>query len=208
MSIIDSYFTIAGKASAEIKIQKSRFIGQAFPVTNKEEIQQAIEAVRKEYYDAAHHPFAYRLGTDKNNFRYSDDGEPSGSSGKPILEAIDKANVTDTIVIVTRYYGGVKLGVGGLRRAYGDAADEAFCKTKIIEKFLYESFRIGFDYRHMNMVMRLVDEHEALITGNNSAERVGLDIKVRLSKTEKFTEALNTITNADFTLTKLTIEGK
>jgi uncharacterized YigZ family protein len=207
MSIIDSYLTIAGKASAEIKIQKSAFIGQAFPVKSREEIQQVIDSVRKEYYDAVHHPFAYRLGMDKNNFRYSDDGEPSGSSGKPVLEAIDKLNLTDTLVIVTRYFGGVKLGVGGLRRAYGDAAHEALSRTKIIEKFLYESCRIEFDYKYMNMVMRLIDEQEALISGNSSAERVGLDIKIRLSKAENFTAALSNITNGDFNLSKLTIEG-
>ena len=119
--IKDSYKTILIPSEGELKVSKSKFISQIYPVTNSEEVNQTLTSAKKKYYDAAHHPYAYRLGSDENNFRYSDDGEPSGSGGKPIMEVIDKFELTNILIVVTRYFGGVKLGVGGLRRAIFEA---------------------------------------------------------------------------------------
>ncbi len=191
----DSYLTIREKTSSELKISKSKFIVQAIPFTSQTEIPGIISSVKKEYYDASHHPFAYRAGTDENNFRFSDDGEPQGSSGKPILEAIDKFKLTDTLVIVSRYFGGVKLGVGGLRRAMSETAELCLNNAAIIEKLITDRIAVEFDYRFMNQIMNLTDSEKIKIAQNLSGEKCILTFDVRLSVVpdikKKFTEITN-----------------
>ena len=191
----DSFLTIEKFHSEEIKITRSRFISQAFPVRTKSEITQIINDVRKKYYDASHHPYAYRIGVDKNDFKFSDDGEPSGSAGKPILEVIDKYNITDVLLIVSRYFGGTKLGVGGLRRAIAEAADLCLNNAVIIEKLITEKMNLEFDYTFMNLVMKLIEAEQIKLLENNSDEKCKLILEVRLSKIEKLKTELTGLTN-------------
>lgn len=191
----DSYLTIKNKSSAELKLNKSKFIAQAFPFILQSEIPELINAVKKEYYDASHHPFAYRAGIDENNFRFSDDGEPQGSSGKPILEAIDKFQLTDTLVIVSRYFGGVKLGVGGLRRAMSEAAELCLINASVIEKLITDRITIEFDYRFMNLIMNLIESEKIKIAQNLSDEKCRITLDVRLSVIEDIKIKFSEITN-------------
>lgn len=195
MEILDSYFTIEGNNVVTLKVSRSNFIAQAFPVESEQEISDVLDKVKKKYYNARHHPFAYRLGLENINFKTNDDGEPAGTAGKPILEAIDKFDLTNVIVIVTRYFGGIKLGVGGLRRAYFDAVEECIKSAKIIEKFLYEQLKLEFEYKFINGVMKLLEEENVRINRNESDEKVKLYCAVRLSKIKKVKEDLINITN-------------
>jgi len=203
MESIDKYFTVAGHNLTEIKINRSRFIAQVFPVTEKQEITLILEKIRKEYFDASHHPYAYRLGLSRNNFKSSDDGEPSGSSGKPVLDAIDKYNLTDVILVVTRYFGGVKLGVGGLKRAFFDSAEECLKNAEIIEKFIFSRIIVEFEYRFIGAVMNLIEKEKIDIKNNFSAEKVVLECEVRLSLIENFKSQLTNLTNGQVLITEL-----
>ncbi len=201
---IDSYKTILIPAEAELKISKSKFISQIYPVTNSEEVNQTLTSARKKYYDAAHHPYAYRLGLDENNFRYSDDGEPSGSAGKPIMEVIDKFELTDTLIVVTRYFGGVKLGVGGLRRAIFEAAELAVQNSQIVTKQITEDFKIEFDYKYIGAVMNFLEKEQIIILSNTSDDKVKLQCSVIISKIERFKDELGKLTNASIVISEST----
>lgn len=193
----DSFLTITKTSIAEIKITKSKFIAQAFPLNSQEEIQEVIKDVKKKYFDASHHPFAFRTGTEKRKFKISDDGEPAGSAGKPILEAIDKHNITDVIVIVSRYFGGTKLGVGGLRRAFFESADFCLSNAGIVEMFISEKIDLEFEYKYMNVVMSLIEKEKIKLLNNNSDEKCKLILDVRLSKKEYLIKELMSLTNGN-----------
>lgn len=193
---IDSYKTILLPAEAELKVSKSKFISQIYPVTNPEKINQTLISAKKKFYDAAHHPYAYRLGLDANNFRYSDDGEPSGSAGKPIMEVIDKFELTNTLIIVTRYFGGVKLGVGGLRRAIFEASELAIQNAEIVTRQITEDFKIEFDYKYIGAVMNFLEKEQIMILSNTSDNKVKLECSVIVSKIETFKKELGKFTNA------------
>jgi uncharacterized YigZ family protein len=194
MEIIDKYFTVRNYNKAEIKITKSVFISELFPVQDSEEINDSLKSVREKYFDARHHPYAYRLGIDKNNFRANDDGEPSGTSGKPILEAIDKNDLTNVLIVVTRYFGGVKLGVGGLRRAYSEAAITSIEKENMIEKFINENIKMEFGYEFIGPVMNFIESNNYKIINNISDDKVKLECEIRLSLTQNFKKDLFNIT--------------
>lgn len=198
----DSYLTLSGDAISEIKVQKSKFIAQAFPINSQLKFQEILDNVKKTYYDAAHHPFAYRLGLTEDNFRYSDDGEPAGSAGKPVLDAIDKFGLTDTGVIVTRYFGGVKLGIGGLRRAFFDAAEECLKMAKVKEELIVEEFSIESDYNRMNIIMKILEQSGANILSNNSDEKVKLKYSIRKSLAESVEKELVNSTAGNITISK------
>lgn len=152
----DHILTIDRTSSAEFKDRGSRFIALAFPISNTEEFKTRLQAIRKEHPKAVHHCFAYRLGTDGNQFRSSDDGEPSGTAGKPILGQIDSRQLTDTAVVVVRYFGGTLLGVPGLIQAYKTATALALQTVPIIQKPVLVTYEIQFDYTMMNDVMQVV----------------------------------------------------
>ena len=193
--INDAFKTIRKNASAEIKIKKSIFIAQAFPVISIEEVKEKILTVRKDYFDARHHPFAYRIGYDRNSFRFNDDGEPSGSSGKPILEAIDKFLLTNILITVTRYFGGIKLGTGGLRRAYYESALLTLNENNMEERFIYDKIKLEFKYDYINNVINYLEKNKIKISDNNSEEIVKYICEVRLSMVDKLKEDLLIITN-------------
>jgi uncharacterized YigZ family protein len=149
----DIYHTIQTLSQGEFKDRGSKFIAYAFPATTVELCLQHLETIRKEHPKARHHCFAWRLGNDGNAYRMNDDGEPSGTAGKPILGQIDKSGVTDIIIIVVRYFGGTLLGTSGLINAYRESAADALAKAIVIEKTVVTRILIEFDYAIMSQVM-------------------------------------------------------
>ena len=154
----DSYLTISGPAEAIYKERSSKFLTYAYPVESEEEIKELLDALRKQYYDATHHCYAYRLGPQGEQFRANDDGEPSGTAGKPILGQLLSAKVTNCLVVVVRYFGGTKLGVSGLIQAYKESTAEVLAVSNIIEKTVDKIITIDFSYISMNGVMRVIKE--------------------------------------------------
>lgn len=154
----DTYKMLSAPGDGLYKEKGSKFIATAFTVTSEDEVKQALAEVKKKYYDARHHCYAYMIGPDKSCFRSSDDGEPSGTAGKPILNQILSKDVTNVCVIVVRYFGGIKLGVSGLINAYKTAAREALDNAVIVEKTVNEVYSLEFPYALMNDVMRVLKE--------------------------------------------------
>ena len=175
----DTYHTIAAESFGEFKDRGSKFLAYAFPVESKPEIEEAQEKVRKMHPKARHHCYAYRLGLDGNNFRANDDGEPSGTAGRPILGQLDSAGVTNTLVIVVRYFGGTLLGASGLINAYKNSAAEALSAAAIIEKIVEEKYTLSFDYAHMSKVMNAVSKEPFRIVEQRFTESAELDIALR-----------------------------
>lgn len=156
----DVFKTIEAQAEGIYKEKGSRFIALAYPVTREEEIRDIIAGLKEKYYDARHHCYAWRLGAAKTHFRANDDGEPSSTAGKPILGQIQSNDLTNILIVVIRYFGGIKLGVSGLINAYREAAADALRNALVIEKTVDEQLRIHFSYMVMNDVMKIVKEEE------------------------------------------------
>jgi len=157
------YYTIEKTATAEFKDRGSRFIAYACPVKSPEEFKATLNEIKKEHPKATHHCFAYRLGLDGNTFRVSDDGEPSGSAGRPILGQIDSKGLVNVLVVVVRYFGGTLLGVPGLIHAYRSAAALALQMTPLVQKQVEQEFRVHFDYTQMNEVMMMVRQYNCRV---------------------------------------------
>ena len=156
----DTYKMLATSGEGLYKEKGSKFIASAFTVMNEDEAKRTIAEIKKQYFDARHHCYAYMIGPDKTNFRSSDDGEPSGTAGKPILNQILSKDVTNVCVVVTRYFGGIKLGTSGLINAYKTASREALDNAEIIEKTIDEVYSLEFGYPLMNEVMRIMKEED------------------------------------------------
>ena len=165
---IDFYNTIEKPATAEFKDRGSKFLAYAYPIQSIEEFKNHLADLKKEHPKAVHHCFAYRLGTDKNNFRVSDDGEPSGTAGRPILGQIDSKELTNIAIIVVRYFGGTLLGVPGLINAYKSSAIMVLQAAVIIQKPVYINYRLEFNYELMNDVMRIVKQHNCEVLKNEA----------------------------------------
>ncbi len=157
----------------------------AYPVENEDEIQTHLDELKKSYHDARHHCFAWELGVDGMNFRMNDDGEPSGTAGKPILGQIHAHEVTNVLVVVVRYFGGVKLGTGGLVQAYKTAASDALDKAELIECTIDKSFSIRFPYDLMNPVMRVVDEEGLTVNDQVFQADCCMTLSIRKSRYEE-----------------------
>jgi uncharacterized YigZ family protein len=163
MKEMDFYNSIAQSSTAEFKDRGSKFIAYAFPVETADDFKKQLRLLKKEHPKAVHHCFAYRIGTDGNNFRSSDDGEPSGTAGKPILGQIDSKGLTNIAVIVVRYWGGTLLGVPGLINAYKASTSMALQVTPIIQKQVELKYDIEFDYTQMNDVMMILKQFNCTI---------------------------------------------
>jgi uncharacterized YigZ family protein len=159
----DFYNTITGDSTAEFKDRGSRFIAFAFPINNAEDFKIHRARLKKEHPKANHHCFAYRLGVDGTNFRVSDDGEPSGSAGRPVLGQIDSNQLTNMLIVVVRYFGGTLLGVPGLINAYKTAAALAIKQTSILQRPVLIPCRLQFDYMLINDVMKLLKQYDCRI---------------------------------------------
>ena len=159
----DYYYTIEQPSVAEFKDKGSKFIGFAFPITDTNDFKEKLAAVKKEHPKATHHCFAYRIGLDGITYRVSDDGEPSGSAGRPILGQIDSKQATNVLIIVARYFGGTLLGVPGLINAYKTAASLALQITPLVQKPVLVHYRVQFDYTQMNDVMTISKQFDCLV---------------------------------------------
>jgi len=199
----DYFYTIEADYKSEIKIRKSTFIANAFPCTSKKSTIDLLNTIKKKYFDARHHPYAYRIGSGYEVSKFNDDGEPSGSSGKPVLDAIDKFKLTNVIVVVTRYFGGVKLGVGGLKRAYFEAAESCLIQAEIIEKLITKQFVIETDYRFIGALLNYIEKSKIQIDENSSDEKVKLLVSIRESISGKVKTDLSEITNGNINYTEI-----
>ena len=190
----DSYFTIAQAAKAETKVKGSKFIGEAALVTDAASAREYLERVRKREYDATHHCFAYRLGVAGDiEFKYSDDGEPNGSAGKPIYDCITGRELTSIIVVVTRYYGGTKLGTGGLARAYSEAALLSLEKAGQKTNYITDSIHLTIEFSFYDQILKVIEKLKAKQTESDFSEKVSLTVLIRKSLTEQFVRELTDI---------------
>ena len=185
LTMEDSYLTIKQPASGEFKDRGSRFIGYAFPVKSEEDISANIEALKKEHFKARHHCFAWRLGTDGQRFRANDDGEPSGTAGRPILGQIDSLELTDVLVVVVRYFGGTLLGTSGLIQAYREAAATSLSHAEIKEVVVQKEFLIDCDYALMPEVIHALKTRDIEIFNQDFGEKALIRIGIRLSQIDE-----------------------
>lgn len=162
-SVLDSYLTVNGTAEGEYSEKRSKFYAFSFHVENTEQIKSIVADVQKKYYDARHVCYAYMLGPERLEWRVNDNGEPSGTAGKPILGQINSRGLTDVLVAVVRYFGGVKLGTSGLIEAYRQATVEVLNNAEIVTRYVEKSITIFFDYPVMNEVMKLVKEYSPAV---------------------------------------------
>ena len=183
---MDTYKSIAGKSEGLYKDNGSRFISLAYPVETEQQVKEILAALRKEYHDARHHCYAYRLGHLGEVFRSSDDGEPSGSAGRPILGQIDSAGLSDVLVVVVRYFGGIKLGIPGLIRAYKTSTADALASGTIVEKIASRKFRISFGYLAMNDVMKIIKDMSLPVLSQDFGLDCSAELSVRLDSVEDF----------------------
>ena len=194
MLFSDTYKTIDSKANGLFKDRGSRFIALAIPVTTQEEIKSRLEELRKEYHDARHHCYAWVLSPDRQAWRVNDDGEPSGTAGKPILGQINSRELTNILVVVIRYFGGTLLGVSGLINAYRSAAADALDNASIIERHLVERWIVTFPYSAMNDVMKVLKDDSCNQSAHTySGNDVTLEISFRSSLSEHVTGRLGKI---------------
>jgi len=182
----DQFLTIDSQSEGLYREKGSKFIAFAYPVQNEKESINIVNRIKKEYHDARHHCFAYNLGVDKKTFRINDDGEPSGTAGKPIYGQIISCNLTNIIIIVIRYFGGTKLGVSGLINAYRTAARDAINNSKIITQTLKKNFIIKFTYQDMNTVMRIVKEEGVDVLKQEFELHCKMLVAVRRTNEENF----------------------
>ena len=197
MLIKDTYASIAGSSDGLFKDNGSRFIAQAYPVESEEEVKEIVGSLKKEYHDARHHCFAYRLGLDGSRWRANDDGEPSGSAGRPILGQIDAAGLSDILVVVIRYFGGIKLGIPGLIRAYKTSTADALAQATVVEKVAGKDYRLSFPYLSMNAVMKVVKDMSLPQKDQYFAERCSMLLRVRLSQEAAFLDRVSNIEGVD-----------
>ena len=167
----DQYRTLRELSQGLYKEKGSKFIAIAVPVESVDEVKLELEQLRKNYHDARHHCYAYRLGEEPYEFRFNDDGEPSGTAGKPIFGQIQSFELTNILVVVIRYFGGVKLGTGGLIQAYRTSARDAIENGTIITRVWKTSLEINFDYAHMNDVMRVIKDEGLRVIRQDSGEK-------------------------------------
>ncbi len=185
----DTYHTLATPSEGLYKEKGSKFLAFAYPVQSEEEVKALVEAKRKEYFDARHHCYAYILGPTKATYRINDDGEPSGTAGKPIHGQLLSLDLTNTLVIVVRYFGGIKLGVSGLINAYRTAARDALEQATIVEKTVDSRYRVLFRYEQMNDVMRLLKQFDLAPLNQQYDLQCSLDFAVRQSLAPRIEEA-------------------
>lgn len=185
----DTYRTIDTPARVDHTVEGSRFLADAVPVSTREAVQAQIKTIRDREPKATHHCSAYRLGRDGDDFRYDDDGEPSGTAGQPILRQIDARDLTNTLVVVTRYFGGTELGTGGLVRAYGDTASAALDRAPIVEQVVRTPVRLRFDYDDTSPTQRVLQQFDTEVQDSDYTDVTTLIVGVRQSEVEAFVEA-------------------
>ena len=186
----DLYKTIATPVEVAMRERSSKFLSYIYPVQTEEQIREALEALRKRYFDATHHCYAWRLGPQGEHYRANDDGEPSGTAGKPILGQLLSHELTDCLVVVVRYFGGTKLGVPGLIAAYKESAQQAIEAAEIIEKTVDRAITVHFPYLTMNDVMRIIKEEQPKVVGQEFDNLCTMHLTIRESRAEILIEKL------------------
>ena len=191
---MDSYRTIRTLAEGTYSEKRSKFLAFAMPVRSVEEVKQLVGEYQKKYYDARHVCYAYMLGAERKDFRANDNGEPSGTAGKPILGQINSNELTDILIIVVRYFGGVKLGTSGLIVAYRLAAAEAIAAAEILEKTVDEEVTFWFEYPFMNDVMRIVKEENPQIVSQGFENDCSMKLRIRKDSMPRLKARLEKVT--------------
>ena len=194
----DSYKTIEYPAEGYLTEKKSKLISHIVPVKSAEEVKEIVEEHRKKYYDARHVCWAYMLGWERDEFRANDDGEPSGTAGKPILGQINSAELTDVLILVVRYFGGTLLGTGGLIRAYKEAATDAIANAVIVEKTVDDLITLSFEYPLLNDVMRVLKQFDSVRWTQDFRESCQMRLQVRRSLSSQLREMLSAIYGVEF----------
>lgn len=184
-SLSDTYKTIAAPSEGLYKEKGSKFLAFAYPVQTELKIKEHLESLRKQYYDARHHCYAYVLGPRQEVYRANDDGEPSATAGRPIHGQILSQGLTDVLVVVVRYFGGTKLGTSGLINAYKTATLDALQQAEVIEKIVMQRYRVRFPYEKMNQVMRIVKDLQLQVVEQQSDMQCVLVLAVRLSESQR-----------------------
>ncbi len=209
----DSFLTITQDSQAETKVKGSRFIGRVFKCESREAAEEKLAELRKKEFDATHHCYAYIIrpadsnesidnSPDRQTFRYSDDGEPSGSAGKPILDQITGRELVDTLVVVTRYYGGTKLGVGGLVRAYSDSASQVLEQAGVTKNYHYVSYRIEIEFSYYQQLLNLISALAGHVDDSDFSANVSLSVRIRVSKAEEFQHKFTELTHGKGVISK------
>lgn len=186
----DSYRTISGLAEGFYSEKRSRFISYAVPVRTVEEVKMEIDKYRKQYYDARHVCWAYMLGAERTVFRANDDGEPSSTAGKPILGQINSNELTDILIVVVRYFGGIELGTGGLAAAYRSAAADAIANAGTEERTVDEDITVVFEYPYLNGIMRIVKEDSPTVVSQHFDMDCEMTLRIRKSEAERLKNRL------------------
>ena len=194
----DTYLTIESQGEGIFKEKMSRFLSFAIPVSTVSEAREYIELYRKEYYDARHVCWAYMIGHERTCFRANDNGEPSGTAGKPILGQINSNNLTNILIVVVRYFGGIKLSTGGLIVAYRQAAAEAIAACNIVERLVEDIVRIRFEYPLMNDVMRIVKEEQPTVLSQSFEMDCEMTLRLRRSGIERLCARLEKVQGLTF----------
>ena len=189
----DSYKTIAKPSEGSYSEKRSKFLAYAFPVQNEQEVKERLAEIQKKHWDARHHCYAYILGAHKDAYRMNDNGEPSGTAGRPIYGQLLSKDLTNTLVIVVRYFGGIKLGVSGLQNAYKVAAKEALDAAVIEERTIQEQYRVVFEYVKMNDIMQILKDPEIQVLDRQSDMRCTYTISVRQRDADRITNALRKV---------------
>jgi len=193
MLIDDSYHTISSPAEGIYKERGSRFIGLAFPISSADEVKAYLKEIKKAHHQANHHCYAFRSGPDGSVSRFSDDREPSGTAGKPILGQLQSAGLTDVLIIVARYFGGSLLGVPGLINAYRSSAKDAIDHATIIQKFVMVNFRITFGFQNQNELITLLKSYSAIILKQDLSNDCFIDFQIRRGKADELTGKIKNI---------------
>lgn len=181
---VTTYQTISAQSEAEFKDKGSCFIAFAYPIQTVEEVKGYVDALREQHHKARHWCYAYRIGTDGMQFRANDDGEPSGSAGRPILGQIDSAGLTDVLVVVVRYFGGTLLGVPGLINAYKSATAAALAQAQVLEKNVEQTVLLRCEYPHLNDAIRIAKQHQAEIVNQDLQLDCRLTVRIPLANYE------------------------
>lgn len=195
----DTYRTLEAAAIGEYREKGSKFLAYAFPVHTGTEIRNALDTLKKEHFKAHHHCYAYRLGMTGNLYRANDDGEPSGTAGKPILGQIDSAGLTNLLIVVVRYFGGIKLGTSGLTQAYKISARAAIEAGTIVERIMEMPIQLAFDYAQMSEVMNRLKAAQVQIIHQEFNETAKLHVLVRLSEVDAIEQRLSEVEGLSLT---------
>ena len=201
----DCFLTIKNPAEIELKIKASRFIGRTFLVKSEKEARNKLDEIRKREYTANHHCYTYiiRKNNEQVTFKYSDDGEPNGTAGKPIYDVINGSGLINILLIVTRYFGGTKLGTGGLVKAYSGSAKRALDKSGVKENFITQKYKVEIEFSLYDMMLQLINKTGAAQINSDFSEKVVMQLEIRESKAEQLVQGITELSKGKAIIEKI-----